>query len=72
MLPPCLINAAGMQSTQMCEKVDDCKSDLRTYALSAYTAKAKTLTVIGIAKDGHLIVGPYNSNGELFDCMQLD
>ncbi len=71
MLPPCLVNAAGMQATQMCAKVSEC-SDLKTYSLAAYTAKAKTLTVLGIAKDGHLIVGPYDSTGTLFDCTTLD
>jgi len=27
---------------------------------------------IGLAKDGHIIVGPYNSDGELFECDDHD
>lgn len=26
----------------------------------------------GLARDGHVIKGPYNSNGELWDCSELD
>lgn len=28
--------------------------------------------VTGIAKDGHVIYGPYNGNGELWACEDLD
>jgi hypothetical protein len=28
--------------------------------------------VVGIAKDGHVIFGPYNANGELWACDDLD
>jgi len=28
--------------------------------------------VVGIAKDGHVIYGPYNSDGELWDCTDTD
>ena len=72
MLPPCLVNAANMDDTEMCEQVTDCTSDLKAYALSGYTTAANTLTVLGIAKDGHLIVGPYDSTGNVFDCSTLD
>ena len=30
------------------------------------------LIVIGIARDGHKILGPYNSNGKLWQPCQLD
>ena len=33
---------------------------------------ANTLTYIGIAKDGHFIVGPYKSDGTLYKCTELD
>lgn len=72
MLPPCLVNADNMQTTKVCEQVADCTNDLKSYAMSAFTAKAKTLTYIGVAKDGRPIVGPYNSDGTLFDCKTLD
>ena len=28
--------------------------------------------IIGLARDGHIIVGPYNSNGELWHCDEHD
>lgn len=27
---------------------------------------------VGLAKDGHIIVGPYNNNGELYECDDHD
>jgi len=72
MLPPCLVNAAAMQTTKVCDQVSECTDDLRAYSLAAYTSKAKNITVLGVAKDGRLVVGPYNSTGELFDCSLLD
>ena len=27
---------------------------------------------VGLAKDGHIIVGPYNSDGELWSCSDHD
>ena len=61
-----------MEDTEVCEQVAECKDDLKAYALSAYTDAAKTLTYIGLAKDGRPIVGPYDSDGNLFDCETLD
>ena len=29
-------------------------------------------TPIGLAKDGHIIIGPYNKDGELFECDDHD
>ena len=50
----------------------DCRNDLKSYALKSYTDTSKTLTYLGIAKDGRPLVGPYDSNGDLFDCKTLD
>ena len=38
----------------------------------AYKDKANYGGIIGVAKDGHLIVGPYNENGELWACNEHD
>ena len=42
------------------------------YAKSFYTSYSKSLTVVGMAKDGHVIIGPYDSNGNEYDCNSLD
>jgi hypothetical protein len=48
-----------------CSEVAACSSDIASYALTLFPSSAKKLTVIGIAKDGHVIYGPYLSNGKL-------
>ena len=44
-----------------------------TWAALKYTSKdLPNEKIIGLAKDGHVIVGPYNSNGELWTCDETD
>ena len=72
MLPPCLVNAANMEDWNVCQKVSKCTSDVKGYALDAYTASAKNLTFLGLAKDGRPVIGPYDDSGNLIDCGKLD
>ena len=72
MLPPCLVNAANIDTKTVCNSVSACTDDLKGYALSAYTATSKQITILGIAKDGHKIIGPYDDSGELINCSTLD
>lgn len=46
--------------------------DLGTFMSSTWSQTANYGGVYGIAKDGHVIYGPYNSNGELWSCEDLD
>lgn len=39
-----------------------CSSDFKQYLLNMFSSYKK-LTVVGIAKDGHVLVGPYDANG---------
>jgi hypothetical protein len=48
-----------------CGISNGCSTNISGYSLSLFPSSAKTLTVIGIAKDGHVIYGPYLSNGQL-------
>jgi hypothetical protein len=48
-----------------CSAITACSSDIASYSLTLFPSSAKKLTVIGIAKDGHVIYGPYLSNGKL-------
>jgi len=48
-----------------CDTTTACSTDIASYALTLFPSSAHTLTVIGIAKDGHVIYGPYLSNGNL-------
>ncbi len=51
---------------------------MANYALEVYTASYNTTTLIGMAKDGHNIIGPYQDRDEetnsevLWNCVDLD
>jgi hypothetical protein len=45
-----------------CAATTSCSSSIATYSISLFSSY-RTLTVIGIAKDGHVIYGPYDSTG---------
>lgn len=47
---------------QSCTSTPACSSNIATYSISTFSSY-RTLTVIGIAKDGHIIYGPYTSAG---------
>ncbi|UJR25032.1 hypothetical protein I4U23_006392 [Adineta vaga] len=44
---------------------NSCITNVAGYMISTWPSSAKKLTVIGIAKDGHVIYGPYLNTGEL-------
>ncbi|CAF3513254.1 unnamed protein product [Rotaria sp. Silwood1] len=46
-----------------CKNTPACNASVANYTISTFSSY-RTLTVIGIAKDGHVIYGPYNSNGQ--------
>jgi hypothetical protein len=48
-----------------CSSSTACSSDIASYSIASFPSSAKKLTVIGIAKDGHVIYGPYTSSGQL-------
>jgi YHYH protein len=66
-LPPCLVNAANLSPTTPCAVNQQCSSDIKGYALASYE-NYKSEMVLGIAKDGHFILGPYKDDGNLYDC----
>lgn len=45
---------------------------LGTFLETEWTSTDSYGGVYGIAKDGHLIFGPYNANGELWSCDDVD
>ena len=59
----CPLNRSALV-TKTCDKIPACNASIANYSISMFN-DTKTLTVIGIAKDGHLIYGPYTSNGIL-------
>jgi hypothetical protein len=60
----------------MCKSSSDCFSDIKSFTSTKFTQgntfKSGDLTILGIAKDGHLIIGPF-IKGQMVDCFkQLD
>jgi hypothetical protein len=48
-----------------CAATTACAADIASYSLTLFPSSAKKLTVIGIAKDGHIIYGPYSASRQL-------
>lgn len=56
----------------MCNTSDDCEQDYLTLSYDGWTDTANYGGVYGLARDGHVIYGPYNGDGELWNCDDHD
>lgn len=77
MWSPCAIKGNGWASTttapNMCKDDKNCRTDPISFAINKAWTNTDTFSeVIGISKDGFMIYGPYNSEGELWDCSEKD
>lgn len=72
-MSPCILSGALKSSptAKSCNSDTTCKSDKETYLLKAKSSQ-KTLTPIGIARDGHKIYGPFDDNGDTWDPCDVD
>ena len=50
----------------------DCVNKPFEWALASWTDKSNFGGEVGLARDGHVIVGPYNADGELWSCEDHD
>lgn len=67
---PCVGNTALQGDTPYrCYSVSSCWGLYMDYIHDNWPTE---LTVFGLAKDGHIIWGPYDDNGDLFDACDLD
>ena len=57
----CMVNPPSGAITS-CTANTNCNANIATYAISSFSSY-QTKTVIGIAKDGHIVYGPYLSAG---------
>jgi hypothetical protein len=46
-------------NVSQCDQVPACAANITSYSLTTFPSWAQNMTVIGIAKDGHVIYGPY-------------
>jgi hypothetical protein len=71
---PCL-NGGSYASTfpKNCPDDQDCAEDVIKFALKqGFTDTTNYGGIVGIAKDGHLIYGPYNESGREWACSERD
>eukprot|EP00347_Sterkiella_histriomuscorum_P020863 403336175 len=71
---PCIFSSTPRNKVNAmeCEEISQCSANELKYGISFLTSAQKKVSPIGIARDGHMIVGPYNSNGVLWQPCQLD
>ena len=77
MWSPCYKKGNGYASTtvapEMCKDHENCRKDPITFAINAAFTDTSTYgTIIGVTRDGHLVYGPYNADGELWTCEDHD
>ena len=73
------MKASGFTSTTIVPSLcptegndDSCTEDPFSYGLQSWTTTSNYGGMVGLARDGHIIMGPYNENGELWDCTTDD
>jgi hypothetical protein len=70
-MSPCHTSSADSATVIGCAASSSCSASIKAYAVAGFSSY-KTLTPIGIAKDGHIIWGPYNSAGSLWGGCDVD
>lgn len=67
-MPTCMVDDS-FDFTAGCSDPMECEYDIIDYSIEAYANYVDTYSssgepqIIGIAKDGHLVTGPYNKDG---------
>eukprot|EP00347_Sterkiella_histriomuscorum_P013180 403365703 len=74
-MSPCILPGAQKEAKQAkyCSEINDCRINPLNYT-NATIKKAgfAKITYVGIARDGHMIIGPFNSAGHLWQPRDLD
>ena len=71
MIPACIGTSTISATVTACSASTTCNTDVNAYASSTWNTK-KTLTPLGIAKDGHVIYGPYKNSGSMWSACDVD
>jgi hypothetical protein len=57
----------------LCMNTPDCVDEIATWMINGWTGTTTNFGgIFGIARDGHVIYGPYNEDGELWACEDYD
>lgn len=71
-ISPCIVEGFLDNRTMgECDLDDDCSSGIVNYQLSAFQ-DLRYKTVVGIAKDGHILYGPYRDDGLTWEPDEVD
>ncbi|CDW77974.1 UNKNOWN [Stylonychia lemnae] len=71
---PCILPSGPSRNSDSdsCNLIPACKDDALAYSLSFMKNQEKTIMVIGVARDGHSILGPYRKDGMLWQPCDVD
>ncbi|CDW86089.1 UNKNOWN [Stylonychia lemnae] len=74
MFSPCIFdNSLKLtQANQQCFSHAGCKADKLTHSVSKLTYRQRNIIPIGLARDGRMIYGPYNQDGQLWNPCDVD
>ena len=73
-ISPCLFSTTADlpdNSVRSCKDHPECARNITEWALQGYST-VQTKTIIGISKDGHVMYGPYDESGELWQPHAVD
>lgn len=73
-ISPCIKSYSHENTPDLCEDDSLCDTKYGQFytALNAWETTSDHGGILGLARDGHPIYGPYNSNGELWECDEHD
>eukprot|EP00347_Sterkiella_histriomuscorum_P020938 403335876 len=70
MFSPCILPNSLQKISAPCD--NDCQKQIAAHSISTIPDKLKTIFPIGLAKDGRVIYGPYNSDQTLWQPCDVD
>jgi len=71
-LSPCAKIGSKTEKPALCNSDTDCVDQFGSFATLGWDTKTNYGGVFGIARDGHVIYGPYNKQGEIWNCEDHD
>lgn len=71
-LSPCIQIGSKTKKPALCNSDDDCLEHMASWSMLGWDSTSNHGGVYGIARDGHVIYGPYNAQGELWNCDDHD
>ncbi|CDW89971.1 UNKNOWN [Stylonychia lemnae] len=74
MFSPCIYDSIAKTYASSCtnDRYPLCSQDVRNHSIYYVKSEQKNINPIGIAKDGRMIYGPYNSYGQLWQACDVD